>query len=503
MDHEKESEKKIVQNGLNDKTSEFSPDSHHDPFWRQAFVCCGTFMLTMSAGSTAGFPAILIPQLQHAKGYHKYSTDIVSWIASMAPLALVFGNILSGYLMEKLGRRKSQLALGVAFMCGWAIIGFSNELLPLILIGRFITGFCQGWLGPLGPVFVGEISSPAHRGLFLASLSFAIACGVFMSHLFGTFFSWNIAALLCGSFSMVGFAIIFYASESPSWLASKNNIEDCIKSFQWYRGTNIKMEAELNRIILEQSRKDHTQSKLEALAVNIKKSEFWKPLFIMMIFFVITQLSGINVICVYTTEMLKELVGNYSNNSTMSAAMLSIDILRCISLIIACYILKKSGRRPLALLSGTFTAVSLIFLAIYLYLVGIQTIRNFSPIPSLGLLAFYIVVSNLGIGPLPWNMVGEVFAPETKGLGSGISVMMTSIAFFVTIKSAPFMFESLGHHGTYLFYGLSTLLGTIFLFFYLPETKGKTLLEIKDYFSHGKEQNNLTKIPKPVHKSLA
>ncbi|CAG9792109.1 unnamed protein product [Diatraea saccharalis] len=497
MDHEKVPElERIVkigpeENGISETKHDCCSEkiSARIVFRRQALIAFGTFMLTLSAGATAGFSAVLIPELQHAKGRHKYSLEMVTWIASMSSFALVFGNIISGYLMERYGRRRSQLYLGITFMCGWATIGFSNNMVPLILAGRFITGLSQGWLGPLGPVFVGEISSPRHRGLFLAALSLAIAGGVFMSHLFGTFLRWNIAALLCGSFSMIGFAIIYYAPESPSWLASKNRIDECIKSFQWYRGVSLEMKTELEKMIFEQTKKDQSQGKLEALAINIKKPEFWKPLFIMMTFFVITQLSGINVICAYTTDMMKKLIGKHSSKSHTYAAMLTVDVIRCVSLVFACIILKKLGRRPLAMFSGISTAISLLTLALYLYFVETRVIRHMSPIVSLGLMTLYIIVSNMGIAPLPWNMVGELFATETKGLGSGISVMMTSIAFFVTIKTAPYMFESMGHHGTYLFYGLSTLFGTVFLYFYLPETKGKTLLQIEEYFRYGKKEN--------------
>lgn len=389
--------------------------------------------------------------------------------------------------MERFGRRKAQIMLSTCFATGWVIIGFSNDIMGLILFGRFITGFCQGWLGPLGPVFVGEISSPSYRGLFLAALSLGIAFGVLLSHLFGTFFHWSYAALLCGLFPMVGGITIYYAPESPAWLASKNRIDDCVISFQWYRGKSPAMKSELDKMIAEQSKRDNTKGKFETLKQNIKKPEFWKPLGIMTIFFIITQLSGVNVICAYTTDMMKVLIGNNSSKRHADAAMISIDILRCVSLAIACVLLRKSGRRPMAIFSGVFTSASLIALALYLYLVEADHIRHLSPFISLGLMAFYIVVSNMGICPLPWNMVGELFAVQTKGLGSGISVMMTSIAFFATVKTAPAMFDSIGHHGTYLFYGVSTLLGTVFLYFCLPETKEKTLLQIEEHFRYGKK----------------
>lgn len=399
--------------------------------------------------------------------------------------------------MEKLGRRASQILLSVFYIGGWTIIGFAGNI-NLILLGRFITGFCQGWLGPLGPVFVGEISSPAYRGLFLAGLSLSIASGVFMSHLFGTFLHWSHASLLCGAFPLLGCIILYFAPESPAWLASKNEIERCVQSFQWYRGTSPVMKLELEKMIADQtnSKKREVKSKMQTLTDNIKKPEFWKPLCIMIVFFIVTQLSGINVVCAYTTEIVEELMRNKKHTYSI---MLATDILRVISLVTACILLRKLGRRPLAIFSGVTTTVSLITLAGYLFLVQLRIIHHISPFISLSLMAIYVFVSNLGISLLPWNMVGELFATETKGLGSGISVMMTSMAYFATIKTAPAMFLALGHHGTYLFYGISTLLGTIFLYRYLPETRNKTLLQIAEEFRYGakakpKELTNLTMV---------
>lgn len=398
----------------------------------------------------------------------------------MASFALVFGNLISGYLMEKLGRRTSQVVMSLFFTSGWAVIGFAHNIY-IILLGRFITGFCQGWLGPLGPVFIGEISTPSYRGFFLASLSLAIAFGVLMSHLLGTILHWSYASLLCGLFPFTGGIILYFAPETPAWLAAQNRIEECVKSFKWFRGINVNTLTELDKMIVSQENRDKTQSKMTMLKANIKKPEFYKPLAIMTVFFIMTQLSGVNVISAYTPEMMSELIGNNKNSYT---AMLSIDILRCVCLFGACILLKSRGRRPMAMISGIFTSLSLIVLAIYMYSVGD---KHLSPIVTLGLMTIYMIVSNLGVVPLPWNMVGELFATETKGLGSGISVMMTSISYFATIKTAPGMFQSIGHKGAYLFYGLSTLIGTVYLFFYLPETRNKTLMQIEEHFRYGKK----------------
>lgn len=487
---------KIQKNG-SEQPVLFDKDDYYkterSPFKRQALICLGVFMLNLAAGSTAGIAAVLIPQLTNDLGRNKFTTELESWVAAISCLALFFGNLMSGYLMERFGRRISLLFVSLFFLLGWCIIGFANNILHLVLFGRFITGICQGWLGPLGPVYVGEITTPIYRGFFLASLSLGIAVGVFLSHLFGTFLHWSYACQLCGLFPLTAGIILFFAPESPAWLASINRIDDCISSFQWFRGASPAMKLELEKMLAEQSRRDKSKSKFETLKENIKKPEFWKPLCIMVTFFAITQLSGVNVICAYSTDMMKKLMGKRAKDSHAYAAMLSIDVLRCVSLIIACILLRRSGRRPMSLFSGVFTSLSLLGLATYLYLVDKNIIHHISPFISLSLIAFYIVVSNMGISLLPWNMVGEVFAAETKGIGSGISVMMTSISFFATVKTAPAMFESIGHHGTYMFYGLSTTFGTLFLYFCLPETKDKTLLQIEEYFRYGKKRNTTEK----------
>ncbi|XP_011568339.1 facilitated trehalose transporter Tret1 isoform X2 [Plutella xylostella] len=414
----------------------------------------------------------------------------------MSSLPLFCGNIISGYLMERFGRRRSQIILAVPFVAGWVTIGFATNIY-LILFGRFLTGLCQGLLGPLGPVFIGEISTPIYRGLFLAALSLAIATGVLLSHVYGTFLHWSPASLLCGIFPLIGGIIIFYAPESPSWLASKGRIDECIKSFQWYRGTAPETKMELDKMLSDQAQKQKVKNNLKTLRTNLKKPEFWKPMTIMVVFFIVTQLSGVNVICAYTPIMMKELLGGHNSRHDYTA-MLGIDVLRCVSLGTACVLLRRLGRRPMAIFSGVLTSISLIALAMYLYLIETDVINHISPFISLGLMGIYMIVSNLGIVPLPWNMVGELFATATKGFGSGISVMMTSIAFFGTVKTAPHLFESIGFHGTYFFYGISTLLGTVFLIFFLPETRGKTLLQVEEYFRYGKKGKTKESELKPL-----
>lgn len=166
--------------------------------------------------------------------------------------------------------------------------------------------------------------------------------------------------------------------------------------------------------------------------------------------------------------------------------MTIIDVVRLIMSVVACILLRKTGRRPLAAISGTGTAISLIGLSVFLYFASKdKQILSISWIPMALLVGFICFVS-IGIVPLPWCMTGELFPLALRGLGSGIVSCMNFLCFFVVVKTGPLFFVNIGAEGAFLIYGTVALLGTIFLVICLPETKDKTLQEIENSFEGNK-----------------
>lgn len=80
-------------------------------------------------------------------------------------------------------------------------------------------------------------------------------------------------------------------------------------------------------------------------------------------------------------------------------------------------------------------------------------------------------------------MIGEVYPAQIRGVGSGFTTCMTYIFSFFTIKLFPTMIFYMQKHGVFYFYGSMALLGTVFVYFFLPETQGKTLAEIERIYS--------------------
>jgi len=97
----------------------------------------------------------------------------------------------------------------------------------------------------------------------------------------------------------------------------------------------------------------------------------------------------------------------------------------------------------------------------------------------------YIVTSTFGFLTIPFTVLPEFFSQRVRGVTAGITVCMAYLMSFIVIKSYPSMLLWMGNGMIFLFYGIVSLLGTLFVYFVLPETKGKTLQEIENLFKTG------------------
>lgn len=342
------------------------------------------------------------------------------------------------------------------------------------------------------PVSIAEYSAPKHRGAFLATIAFSFATGMLAAHVFGTVLYWRTAALACGSSYAISLLLISLTPETPPYLASKGKFEECKKSFYWFRGSDAQSEKELGELLDSQRKcptKTNKASKLKTFLEICRKPEFYKPTVIMMYMFILFQISGMTVVPSYTVPMMEEVTGGAIESN---ASMLMVDVVRFATAVLSCIVVNKLNRRTV-LFMGIYISVAALFttsMLLYLRDFGYISERyKWTPvIPTL----IYIFGKTLGILPIPWAIAGEIFPLAYRSLGSGISGMFLSIMFFVVVKTAPTSFRQIGVNGTFCVYGMSIAICGLFLFFLLPETKGKTLYEIECHFKGIKNPNGET-----------
>ena len=144
--------------------------------------------------------------------------------------------------------------------------------------------------------------------------------------------------------------------------------------------------------------------------------------------------------------------------------------------VVAClYLVEHVGRRPLLLFGVSAMAVGHFALAL---LFG-----NVSPIIIAAILTLTTCMSNLSISPLGWVILAEIFPTRIRGRAMGVAAFVLYGSAFLTTQTFPMLesfFEDNFHSksGIFVVFGIICVLGVIFMYKMVPETKGKTLEQI-------------------------
>lgn len=295
--------------------------------------------------------------------------------------------------------------------------------------------------------------------------------------------NWRLVALLCAIFPLL--AIILVSTlmpESPSWLREHGRLEEAEKILRKFRGVpdECPLPAELQA---ELRPKFQPTKKRQDLLDNIFTKKALKPFGIMLSFFFFQQFSGIFAVVYYAVDMTKD--AGLTIDGYVGAIL--IGLTRLVGTLLVASISKKFGRRLPSIVSGTGMTLFMAILAAYLFFKSrSEGIHDGGVIPASCIL-MYIFMSTMGFLVLPFAMVGEIYPATVKDVLSGLTTCIAYIFSFVTVKTYTGMIVTMGKPGVFLFYAVMSLLGTIFVIALLPETRGKSLAEIEEFFGKKKK----------------
>lgn len=266
--------------------------------------------------------------------------------------------------------------------------------------------------------------------------------------------------------------------ESPSWLASKGKIIPAEKSLRTFRGLPRKssfLNSELRidiDTLTQQSHARHNRA-AESNWKKLTRPEVYKPLSIMIGFFAFQQFSGTFVVVVYAVKFAQS--AGVVMDPFLCTVMIGIS--RVIAGFMVGPILDQFGRVKPGIFSGFFMSVCMFGL------IGNSFLKagtlDWLPV---ALILAYIFASSLGLLTLPFTMIAEVYPQNIRGFASGLTICACFAMNFVVVKLYPTMQEVIGNSNVFLFYGMVSALSIPYLFYLLPETKGKTLDEIQEFF---------------------
>lgn len=293
---------------------------------------------------------------------------------------------------------------------------------------------------------------------------------------------------------------MFYIPESPMWLLCRNRIVEARSNMYKIFGSseeyNATIESEIESLLETNGKITINQQKSTSKQFTSKikylvQPYILKPFMIILTFFFFQQFSGIFVILFYAVDIVKNAQITFDAYTTI----VIIALIRLLACFVASIASKKIGKRPLSMISGIFMTTSLLALVVFMYMKenGMIISDNMTLVPYF-LIMFYFFTSCLGFLPFPFALSAEMFPTQIKGVAAGLCSGLGYVFNFSAVKIYPVMVEVLGSKGVFCFYGLIALLGTIFLFWFLPETRGRSVDEILANF--GMKENDYEKCEK-------
>ncbi|XP_058056910.1 facilitated trehalose transporter Tret1-2 homolog [Anopheles bellator] len=442
-------------------------------------------LTVLSSGMGLGYSGITLHTLTAEENPMRMNPSQASWFASISSIACPLGGIVSGYLLDRIGRKKTLMLINVISIVSWTMIAVCSRtnfdlMYTQILIARVLIGVVIGLVSAPAAIYSAEIATAKLRGRLTVLTSLMIAVGILVIYSLSYVIphDFRLVAALAAFICVISLLLLFALPESPAWLVSKERNEEAERSLKTIRGygghrqhvPEIDREIERMRETVSAQRRAGKESFLQLL----RQPQVYKPLGIIIGFFGFQQFSGIFVIIVYAASVSTE--ASVTIDPFLCTVL--IGITRVIATLLVAYILDTLGRKPPSIFSGVGMLVCMFGLA---GCVNFTLTDGLKWIPNV-LILTYIFTSTLGFLTMPFSMLAELFPQTVRGPASGVTVFFTYLMSFFTIKLYPTMVEGMGSVNVFIFYGVVSLLGVVYVHYVVPETKGKSLQEIEDYF---------------------
>ena len=419
----------------------------------------------------------------------QFHLDAIStgWYVSSALVGCISGVAMAGVLSDKYGRKKvlilSALFFGVSAVGCTFAIGFND-----LVLYRFIGGLGIGVASMVSPLYISELS-PAHkRGRLVALYQFAITIGILCSYFSnayllklsqsdtfaqstGTVYQimvsevWRIMLGTSAIPAILFLLLLQIVPESPRWLTIQNRETEALTI--------------LHKIVDD----EEAQKEMKDIKSNLAresgglsivfKGSFRLPMLIGISLAFLTQISGINAIIYYGPGILEK-AGLPIADALGSQVI--IGLVNVLFTLIAIWKIDQLGRRPL-LIAGVIGILSSLIIVGGLFYFNINNTYLL-----LTFILFFIACFAFSYGPVIWVLLSEIFPAKIRGQAMALATFSLWIGTALVGQLTPLLLEKLSPAGTFWLFALVTTPALYLSIKIIPETKGKSLEEIENYW---------------------
>ena len=392
-------------------------------------------------------------------------------VTSMVLVGAVGGAACGGTLTDRFGRKPIIIAMAGLFVVGSLLSAAAAEVW-MLLAARLILGVAIGVASMLTPLYLSEMAPAEKRGAIVSLNQFCITLGILLSYLVDYAF-----ADVTGTWRwMLGIGVVpglllgggmAFLPESPRWLAAQGRMEDAGRVLRQVRGRND-VGDELAGLQQDVGA-ERNEGSLKALFAAPKAR---LPLIVGIGLAVFQQITGINTVIYYAPSIFKE--AGFASNSAAILATVGIGIVNVLMTVVALLLLDQAGRRKLLLVGLAIMTVCLVALAAA-FAIGTSGIGAITAVA----LAAYVGGFAIGLGPIFWLIIAEIFPLAYRGRGMSVASMANWGSNLIVALLFLDLIRLLTPAGTFGLFAILTVGAFVFAWKYVPETNGRSLEQIE------------------------
>ncbi|KAA0109556.1 sugar porter family MFS transporter [Mycolicibacterium sp. P1-5] len=405
-------------------------------------------------------------------------------LASALIVGLAVGSFVAGPLSDRFGRRyvlMSMAALFVASAFGAAL----SPSLGWLLVARAAAGVAIGLTGPTAGIYVAEVA-PAHiRGRLLSFDALAFCVGGILAYCVGLALKdavggWRLMFGFIALPSVIYGLALLPLPESPRWLVASGELNAARRSMLRLVGVQVDREGEADRQLAA-----ITAVRPGSTAVHGTPGgwvRLWQPTYrpamtvgLTMMFVLV--FSGIDMVAFYAPTILTDI--GFGSRTVTFTVTLGFSVVNLVMTVVSIAIIDRVGRKPLMVGGLLVMAAGLVGFA------ALRLADHTSELVRWGQIGCLVVLGGtfaLALGMVGEIVVAEMYPQSIRGPATSLSHGMRSVFTIVFTLTFPLLLATIGLPATVLSYAVVSIVGAICILRGLPETKGKNLEDIGEYW---------------------
>ncbi|XP_051576929.1 solute carrier family 2, facilitated glucose transporter member 3-like [Myxocyprinus asiaticus] len=435
------------------------------------------------------------------------STVTTVWSIAVAIFSVggMIGSLCVGALVNKFGRRKSMLLSNILALIGGGLMGLSNMCTSyeMMILGRLVIGVFCGLCTGLTPMYVGEIAPTALRGAFGTLHQLGVVIGILVAQIFGlesllgSQDLWPLLLALTVLPAVLQSVMVFFCPESPRYLLINLNQEEEARQVLMRLRGHSDVEDDI-REMKEEATKMAMEKKV-SIPELFRNPAYRQPIIVSIILQLSQQLSGINAVFYYSTEIFRTAGITGPVFVTIGAGAVNT-----VFTVVSLFLVERAGRRTLHMIGLAGMAACALLMTISLKLVnpvgpamenGTRLLQNSTAVitseggtSAISILAIasvfgFVASFEMGPGPIPWFIVAELFAQGPRPAAIAVAGCSNWTANFLVGLLFPQLLKLCGPYVFIIFF-IFLILFFVFTYFRVPETKGRTFEDIASGFAN-------------------